>query len=268
MGITKDDVIKALASIEDGLEKADGSKKGKSGSVPTDGDLNDANGAADGDSDLSVDDDNMNDKYGNKKATKSMDAEKGAKSMTGTKKSMPEDFSAGLPGEIETKVDVSNFLKSLVDHTADSHDKLRDFVVKSDMASESRYEELDGRVEEVQKSLANIGVVLKAICEQIGVIGNQSVVSKSQAVAQGKGVVERDIRKSDPEQENVMQAGETGGIYKSLSGRPPHIVKSLIADKLCDLVRKGEAKDVDVINFETYNHVSPELDEKLRHAFA
>jgi len=257
MGITKDDVKKALSALDEHLEK--GSRPASSDSVPSD-DLNTSNGAADGSGSLKVDDENMNDKYGNtKKKGATMDYEK----------SMPDDFSAGLPGEIETKVDVSNFLKSLVDHTADSHDKLRDFVVKSDMANDARYEEMEERFDEVQKSLANVGVVLKAICERIGVIENKPAVAKSQTSEKEGAVADRQFQKSDPQQENVLveSEGETG-LYKSLQGKPPHIVKSLISDKLCDLVRKGEAQDIDVINFETYNHVSPELDEKLRQAFA
>lgn len=251
--ITKDDVIKALSSLETHLD-SDDIEKGE--------DLNTSNGAADESGDLKVEAENMNDKHGNKKSSKgaTMDYEK----------SIPDDFSNGLPGEIETKVDVSNFLKSLVDHTADSHDSLRDFVVKSDMANEARYEEMEERFEEVQKSLANVGLVLKAMCERMGMIENQPAVSKSVSQDRAGGAVDRTFQKSDLDQENPLNQAEDDSkvLYKSLAGRPAHVVKSMISDKLCDLVRKGEAQDVDVINFETYNHISPELDEKLRHAFA
>lgn len=232
MTVTKDDVKEAIDSLE----------------------INSSNGAADDKDSLGVDAKNMNDVAGNKKSK-------------GTQKSeAPSDFGAGLPGEIETKVDVSSFLKSLVDHSAHSHDQLRDFVVKSDMANDARFTEVNEAVAEISKSQANIGIVLKAICERIGVMENQPGVAKSQTAASvaKSETVERTFAGANPDQ----PAEPEGRIAKALHGKPANVAKSMVSDQLCELVRKGEASDLDVINFETYNHISPELETKLAKAFA
>jgi hypothetical protein len=244
MTVTKDDVKEAIESLEiNSVEKGEGSA-----------DLNSSNGAADDKESLGVDAENMNDKHGNKKG-------KGY-----AKSEAPSDFGAGLPGEIETKVDVSSFLKSLVDHSAHSHDQLRDFVVKSDMANDARFSDVNEAIADISKSQANIGIVLKAICERIGVMENQPGVAKSQtaAVIAKSEPVERTFAGANPDQ----PAEPEGRIAKALHGKPANVAKSMVSDQLCELVRKGEASDLDVINFETYNHISPELETKLAKAFA
>lgn len=292
MAITKDDVKKALTRLEETGDLSEGegeevskageydhgdrdkagkamakngkggARPGSSGSVPQN-DLNTSNGAADGGGSLDAPGDNMNGKYGNKKGSK---GKMGNKSMEG-EKSVPEDFEAGLNEEVQAKVDVSQFLRSLVDHTAESHDRLRDFVAKSDEAGDARFEELTEDIGKLTKSLSNVGIVLKAICERIGVIEEKPQVAKSQT-AEAVETAARPFQKSDPTAENALPPQQSEGLYKSLEGKPPHVVKKAIADKLCDLVMKGEAVDTDVINFETYNSLSPELDEKVRQAFA
>ncbi len=73
-------------------------------------------------------------------------------------KKMKKSFNEDLPEEIETKIDVSDFLKSLVDHTAASVDGLRDYVAKSDRNTNARYENVAQAVGEIQKSQAMIGL--------------------------------------------------------------------------------------------------------------
>lgn len=286
MGIKREDVSNALAALEGHLPETEVSKAEKS-----DDDLGEANGAAtakDGGS-LKAEGDDMNKKHGNTKgkgfeSRKSLakakkdeeedegeeeegddeeEEEKEEKSMVN--KSVPKDYMSGLNNEVITKIDVSNFLRSLVDHTADSVDNLRDFVVKSDMVHESRYEELMTSVEEIQKSQANIGIVLRAVCERIGVIENQparmakSVTAESQ-VKKSVQAVDRSMPNHDP----ALEGEGEQGMFKSLQGKAPHVAKAMVSDAICELVKKGEAKDVDVINFETFGHITPELEPKLR----
>jgi len=52
-------------------------------------------------------------------------------------------------------------------------------------------------------------------------------------------------------------------MFKSLSPNPI-IAKSQISTALCDLVKKGEASDMDVIGFEGNGHISMEVATKLK----
>jgi len=253
--IDREDVRAALKSLnylsDDEVSKGDG--------VPTDGDLNSANGAANGggDGSLKAPGDDMCDKYGNKKRKeKAMKSERQA----------PDDFRKGLPPEVEAKIEVSDFLKSLTDHNAARIDALRDFMVKSDMAVDDRHEELTDAVDGLQKSMGDIGVVLKALCERIGVLENTpATVAKSETAIQNVAKSEVATRQfADPNATAEATGNEGQGIYKSLVGKPPVTQKSMISEAMCDLVRKGDAVPEDVINFETYNYVPPELDSKLR----
>jgi len=182
-----------------------------------------------------------------------------------TAKSMSKGFRQGMPSEIQTKVDVSQFLRSLVDHTATTVDGLRDALLKSDMATENRIDSVVEAVEGLQKSMGNIGVVLTAICERFGVIENQAAapaksIAKSGAPA-GKAT-ERTFEGGEPAAEGQGQ----GTFYKSLVGKPGHIAKAMVSEALCDLVKKGQAQDIDVINFESTGFVPPELAVKLNAA--
>ena len=164
-----------------------------------------------------------------------------------------------LPEEIEAKIDVSDFLKSLVNHTADSINGISKAVVDSTEELHGRYDSMVDIVEDVQKSQAKIGIVLKALCEKVGIIEN-APASKPRAdqVAKSEGNVEvadRNFSQAEGEKEEKT--------FKSLNTNP-QIAKSQISDAMCDLVRKGEATDVDVISFESNNYIRPEVVEKLR----
>jgi hypothetical protein len=162
-----------------------------------------------------------------------------------------------LPEEVQTKIEVSEFLKSLVDHNVDGLKKLADFVAKSDNAQETRYNELSEVVEGLAKSQAKIGIVLKAMCEKLNIIENAPAVApKSETVAKSQ-VGERTFNSG-----LEAEKGEEP-VFKSLS-TDPIMAKSQISNALCDLVMKGEATDMDVINFESAGFISPELVNKLK----
>jgi hypothetical protein len=250
--VDKDVVEKALASLEAHLETDTVVKASED-------DLDQPEGADLGNSAK----EKMSDAAKAKKAVKSEDAEEGEdegeeEEMKSAKKAK-KSFAEEMPEEVQTKIDVSEFLKSLVDHTGNSIDSLREYVGKSDIAHEARYNELTQVVEDIQKSQAKIGVVLKAICQQIGVISAAPArEAKSDTVAKSEAAPERQM-KSGLEEDK----GEVA--FKSLSENP-QIAKSQIANALCDLVRKGEANDLDVIGFESGGHIRPELVSKLKTA--
>lgn len=174
-------------------------------------------------------------------------------------KAMKKSFTEDMPEEIETKIDVSEFLKSLVKHTGETIDSLTEYVVKSDKHHSGRYGELVGQVNEIQKSQAKIGLVLKAICEQIGVVKSAPARSvKSDTVAKSAPVAERKFN-SGLESENATEEK----MFKSLS-EDPRIAKSQMSETLCDLVKSGHATDMDVITFESNGFIRPELVGKLK----
>lgn len=167
-----------------------------------------------------------------------------------------KSFAEEMPEEIQAKIDVSEFLKSLVEHTGDSLDALKDFVAKSDVAHEARYAELAETVNDIAKSQAKIGVVLKAVCQRIGVIAAAPArPAKSDQVSKSEG--------SERKFSSGLEAEGTDKMFKSLSDNPA-IAKSQMSGALCDLVKKGEATDLDVIGFESGGYIRPELVAKLR----
>lgn len=171
-------------------------------------------------------------------------------------------FADDMPEEIQTKIDVSEFLKSLVDHTGDCIDELAERVVKSEARITKSHGDLMEAVEDLQKSQAKIGIVLKAICQRIGIIENAPArTTKSETT----------VAKGGKPAERTMASGLEGDgagepIFKGLS-QQPHVAKSQMSEALCQLVRKGEAQDLDVIGFETNGFVRPELMPKLKAIF-
>jgi len=173
-----------------------------------------------------------------------------------------KSFTDEMPEEIQTKIDVSEFLKSLVNHTGDCIDELAERVVKSEGRISKSHEAVMEAVEDLQKSQAKIGIVLKAICQRIGIIENAPArTTKSETTVAKSGKPAERSMASGLESEG---AGEP--VFKGLS-QQPHIAKSQMSEALCQLVRKGEAQDLDVIGFETNGFVRPELMPKLKAIF-
>lgn len=263
--INRDQVEKALASLEsqlgedvvskaseDDLDQPEGADMGNPAKdkMSSAAKSKKSKKAESADEDIDMDDEEDMDKG----FEDMMEAKK--KAYQKAKKSFAED----MPEEIETKIDVSEFLKSLVDHTGKSIHALTQYVAKSDASHDARYQELVDVVEDVQKSQAKIGVVLKAICQQIGVISAAPAKSaKADTMA----------KSAAPTQERRMSSGmeseQSEKVFKSLSENPA-VAKSQISNALCDLVRKGEAQDLDVIGFESNNYIRPELVSKLKTA--
>jgi len=226
--ITKEDVTKALSELNLSEEVSKG-------------DLGPANGAADEAGSLGVDGDDM------EKEGKGKGKEKKEKD---TEKSFYEE----LPAEVEAKVEVSNFLKSLVDYTASQIDSLKDRVVKSDSAQAVRYEETMEVLDGISKSMGHVGIVLKAMCERIGILENQPEQPKAITKSMDAPVERQFVG---------MGSSETGGMFKSLDGKTPFEVKKSISDAMFELVKKDEMSDTDLINFETFGYVTPEAGRLL-----
>ena len=253
MGITKEKVLKALDELEAGLSKA------------SEDDLDQPEG---GDLGNPVKE-KLSDKAPKGKAAevKKSDEEEGgeeeavepAESEEAEEAPVAKSFEQ-LPEEVQAKIDVSEFLKSLVDHTGEVIGGLRQVVAKSDLAHESRYLSLTDTISEVQETQGKIGIVLKAICEKIGVIENAPAhAPKAETVSKSEVTAQREFSSG-------LETEGTEPLFKGLSAQPLE-AKSQITEKLCDLVRKGEAKDLDVIGFETSGHLSTEMVDKLKKSF-
>jgi len=177
------------------------------------------------------------------------DAEKARKSLS------------EVPEEVQTKIEVSDFLKSLVDHNVEGLTKLAGFIAKSDKVQEARYDEITTLVENLAKSQAKIGIVLKAVCEKIGIIENSPAAPKAEKVQKSEATAPERTFKSGLETEKADEQ-----IFKGLS-TDPVVARSQLSNALCDLVMKGEAQDMDVINFESAGFIRPELVGKLKGKF-
>jgi hypothetical protein len=171
-----------------------------------------------------------------------------------------KSFSDGLSDEVQSKIEVSEFLRSLVEHTGDTIEDLRLTVAKSQRVSGERIETLAKSLDELHANQAKIGIVLKAICEKIGVIENTPHQSKAVTKSEGQEELVDRTFKSALETENEEP------IFKGLSDNPI-MAKSQITNAMLELVKSGNAEDVDVINFESSGFISPEIQSKLKNHF-
>lgn len=266
--ITKEAVAKALDSLESQLDQEDGVIKASEDDLdqpegddmgnPAKEKMSDAAKSKKmkkGDLKIEHEEDDEEDEDEDedmKKKYKAMGCDKGEMMK---KKSFAEE----LPEEVETKIEVSDFLKSLVGHTGSAIDTLAEYVAKSEEANSERYDELTGAVMEIQKSQAKIGVVLKAICERIGVIeAAPARVAKSQVVVKSEGRQFVEGVATNPATDDDAKP-----LFKSLSSNPL-VAKSQIGNALCDMVKKGEADPMDVIGFESGGQLRPEIVTKLQ----
>lgn len=255
MGITKEKVLKALDELEAGLNKASDDDLDQ----PEGGDLGNPvkeklSEKAPKGKDAEV---KKSDEEGGEEEAE--EAVEPAESEEAEEAPVAKSFEQ-LPEEVQAKIDVSEFLKSLVDHTGEVIGGLRQVVAKSDLAHESRYLSLTDTINEVQETQGKIGIVLKAICEKIGVIENAPAhAPKAETVSKSEVTAQREFSSG-------LETEGTEPLFKGLSAQPLE-AKSQITEKLCDLVRKGEAKDLDVIGFETSGHLSTEMVDKLKKSF-
>lgn len=184
--------------------------------------------------------------------------EEGEEEMEKKYKKAKKSFSEDLPEEVQTKIDVSEFLKSLVDHTSEAVDGLAGELAKSQAITKSRLDTLEEGLAEIQESQAKIGIVLKAICDRIGVISKSPArLAKSDMFAKSEATL------ADREFASGLAGEAQEKVFKSLSDNPV-IAKSQISNALCDLVKSGHATDLDVIGFESQGYIRPELVTKLK----
>lgn len=178
------------------------------------------------------------------------------------KKHMGKSFADGTSEEIQGQIDVSDFLKSFYDGMGDYIDKLRDSVENLTVKSQERMGDVEEMVADVQHAQANIGIVLKAICERMRIIEDQPAHEpRADTVAKADGqYAERGFQNNDQE----------GGEKVTLPGlsENPLIAKAQVTEILSDMVMKGEAKDLDVISYETGGFISPEMAPKVMNRLA
>lgn len=235
--------MKTKVDIKKALDVLEGMSKGDQG---TNSPLNSAEG-----DDMGV----------NRGKPMSDEAKKKKEDEKGKGKESKKSFSAALPDEVEDQIEVSEFLKSLVDYTGEKVDALSDHLAKSEVAQIEANELLKSELDGLKKSQAMVGLVLKSICEKMGIIENQPArrpktdmsVSKSQ-------VADRSFETVDG---NPVTTPKATTIFKSLSSNP-QIAKSQMSETLCNLVKSGNAREEDVIQFEMNGYVRPELISYLK----
>lgn len=160
-----------------------------------------------------------------------------------------KSFRGDMPESIQEKIDVSDFLKSLVDHTGDTIESLKKSVDASN-------KDLTKSIEGIIETQSKMGIVLKAICERIGVIGD----------APARPAKAETVVKSNVADRNFATAASTEGgekMFKSLSDNP-NIAKSQISGAMFEMLKKGEIKDLDIIGFESEGYIRPEIFSKLK----
>lgn len=141
---------------------------------------------------------------------------------------------------IQKTLEVSDFLKSLVDTTASAIDEQNE-IIKS--LVEGR-EEGDAKLDLIVKSQGAIGVILKSITHRLGIIEN-SPARAAKSVLQKSDVQER---------------------FSEAEGK--EIKKSQVLSTLFDLVKSGDAQDIDVIRYEQSNFLRPEVAAKVEARFS
>jgi len=248
MEIKKETVEKALESLESHLPQETEEEVEKSSAQ----DLDQPEGA-----DLGAPGKKMSDASPKGKA-KTKKSEDGDEDDEDEDEDEEKSFARDLPDEIQTKIDVSEFLKSLVDHTGTSIDELRTAVVKSENERSEQFENLAKAVIELHEGQGKLAVVLKAICQRIGVIENQPAARPKAETSIAKSQV------ADREFSSSLQEQGEEPVFKGLSENPM-VAKAQMSNALTDLVKKGEAEDLDLINFESSSYLRPELVTKLKH---
>jgi len=256
MGIKKEQINKALDELENLATEEETTSKGDQGgkNAPLNSAEGDDMGVPRG-KPMSNEAKKKKESHGNANTNPS----KGGKAM--------KSFKNDLPEEVEEQIDVSDFLKSLVDHTGTKMNELTDHISKGEIAQESFNESLMAKFETVEKSQAMIGVVLKSVCEKLGIIENEAAhTPKSEtSINKSETVTDRKFEEAKPDATTEIKKVEDDGeaMFKSLS-KNPIVAKSQISDALCDLVKSGDALDTDVIQFEMNGYIAPSNVTKLK----
>lgn len=277
MGITPDQIEKAFQYFEDYLDTEEANLEALDKS--SESDLDQPEGADMGwgqnahpKMSSEANDDggsNKTDESGQRTGKKSQKkspsaASKGEDNDNDMEKGDMKNFADGTSEEIKGQIDVSDFLKSFYDGMGDYIDKLRVSVEDLTVKSQERMTDVEEMVADVQHAQANIGIVLKAICERMRIIEDQPAHEpKADTVSKADGqtaYTERGFQNNDQE----------GGEKVNLPGlsENPLIAKAQVTEILSDMVMKGEAKDLDVISYETGGFISPEMAPKVMNRLA
>lgn len=263
MTIKMEDVSKALTELEEVLEKA------------SDDDLTEAEGS---DLDSGIHEGNELSKDSNedegasgaekkspkaaKSATAKHDEEEEEEEEEEKKPKKEEEEMKSLKdradAEIEAKIEVSEFLKSLHDGLNDTLESMAQVVTKSAELYDTRAKGLEAQIADLQQNQAKIGLVLKAMCEQMGMIGNKRANEpKSVQKSGAKPGAPAERQFIDPKQV-LDDAAEKSKMWPGLSDNPV-IAKSQLLNVALDLAKGGKIEQTDVINLESNGHIRPEI---------
>lgn len=176
------------------------------------------------------------------------------KSMTG--------WSDKQDDEVQAKIEVSAFLKSISDHIGNCMDSMKDAVLDTSKSYNERTSTLEEQIADIQQSQAKLGIVLKAICEELNIIGNSPAADQKADTEINKGDGTHVERKFE------TGVGDENAIQKALPGLSdnPIVAKSQITNILVEMVYKGEITDTAVVSFESGGFLEPDLVPKVQKA--
>lgn len=180
-----------------------------------------------------------------------------------------KSLNARADAEIKNKIEVSDFLKSLHEGLNDTLEAMGDVIAKSATVYDGRTKSMEEKLDDVMQYQAKLGVVLKAMCEHLGMLGNQPArgpKAVSTAVTKsGAGTpVERQF--ADP-RAALAAAADKSELFPGLSDNPV-VAKAQLVGVALDLAKSGKIEPTDVINLEMNGHIRPEIVPMIQKAFA
>lgn len=176
------------------------------------------------------------------------------KSMTGYKENE----------EIQAKIEVSGFLKSISSEVGTCLNSMKDVVEETSKSYNERATSLEEQIADVQQSQAKLGIVLKAICQEMKIVGDSPASDPKATTEINKGGEDHNERNF----ETGAGKEDDGTVQKAFPGLSdnPVLAKGQITNVLVDMVFKGEISDTAVVAFETSMFIEPELVPKIQKA--
>ena len=185
------------------------------------------------------------------------------KSCTG--KSMTE-WGDRQDEELQAKIEVSAFLKSITDNIGGCMGSMKDAVENISKSYDERTSTLEEQISDVQQSQAKLGIVLKAICETLNIVSNSPAGNQKADTEITKGEETHNERNFETGAKND-ESLEVQKAFPGLSDNPV-LAKAQITDAMVDMVMKGDLSDTAVVAFETGGFIEPEVASKIQKALA
>lgn len=168
--------------------------------------------------------------------------------------------------EIKQAIEVSDFLKSLHGSLNDTLESMQDVIKSSGAMHATQIKSLEERIDDIQMNQAKLGVVLKAMCEHMGMLGNQAA-REAKSVAKSGGAAGQPAERKFVDPAQVLEeAANKSAMFPGMSANPI-VAKSQLLDAAMELAKSGKIGEVDVINLEANGHMRPEVATLIQKSF-